>query len=246
MPAQLLAVERKVLHAGGGPLRLDSLNRLRRQLAGLIGILAVVLEVAAAERTAHHVDAGSENHILAPVARLGAEHLAEQPGALPVPGGGECGSGGQIGGVILITADGVPAVRSDLFAHAVRTVGHRKRRNSQPRHAAGGELGHRVAHIDLFRRSHFLQQGLNLFFDLRFRHETFLSLRSFGENFFKKYFFRREKASRDSEIHTNFSEKKRSGRRTPPAPRRRFPPTAPAPSEAPPQNPRPAHFPAED
>ncbi|OKJ23907.1 hypothetical protein AMK21_02860 [Streptomyces sp. CB00316] len=96
-------------------------------LSGEVRVLAVRLEVAAAERGAVQVDRGREQHVDA----LAAGLLGEQPpgaaGQLRVPGGGEGGGRGQgdrgVGGGPADAPDADRAVRHHQGAQADRGQG---------------------------------------------------------------------------------------------------------------------------
>ena len=149
----LLVVDGEMLHAGRHAVFLHALHigddHLRRQ----VRVLTHVFESPSVERGASHVDAGTQQDVLAAIAGFFAYALSEEPGVLPVPGRGERGKGG-IGGAGVVGPSGLaPLVPEDLGPYAVGTVGVPDLRDAQPGHARGAEFGLGVGH------RHFLLQG---------------------------------------------------------------------------------------
>ncbi len=106
----------EVLDGGADAAGLDAAHVPGADPAGEVRVLAVRLEVAAAERRAVQVDRGGEQHVDALAAGLLGEEGAGAAGQLGVPGGGQRGRGGERhGGVV-----GGPADSPD----ADRAVGH--------------------------------------------------------------------------------------------------------------------------
>ncbi len=123
----LLVVDREVLERRPDPLGLHAAHEGGGDLAGEQRILAVVLEVAAAERMALEVEAGRQQQadLLGP--RLGADRRAQLLDQLLAPrrrhrrGAGEAGRGHALADVL-----------AGALAQADRAVRHPGGGNSQP------------------------------------------------------------------------------------------------------------------
>ena len=97
--ARLLVVGHEVLEARADALRLDPFDHRRGQVPREQRIFGVVFEVAAAERVAHDVDAGGEDHVDAVGAGFAAHRLPLQACRAAVPGGGQRRGRGEAGAV---------------------------------------------------------------------------------------------------------------------------------------------------
>ena len=93
MAILLVVVQRVVLHAGRHALRLQSLHVGHHHARGQPRVLAHVLEVAAGQRRAVDVDARTQYHVLAAIARFLAEALAVETRQIGVPRGSQAGQG---------------------------------------------------------------------------------------------------------------------------------------------------------
>ena len=134
--AQLLAVDREVLGAGGHSLRLDATHVAGGERACEVRILREVLEVAPAQWRALDVEARTQQHVHALRGGLGAQcpaHLLGQRGIPAVGDGrGRGKAGGRLGG-----SDSQVVARAGLLAHAVGTVREEQRPNPGVREGAG-------------------------------------------------------------------------------------------------------------
>lgn len=120
----------EVLDGGGDAAGLDAVHIAGADPPGEVRVLAVRLEVPAAERGAVQVDGGREEHVDALAAGLLGQQNACPVGEFGVPGGGEGGRGGQRDGRVV----GGPAGTADTD----RAVGHDQGPQSDP-----GQLGQR-------------------------------------------------------------------------------------------------------
>ena len=77
--ARFLIVHGEVLHARGNSVALHALNIGHHELAGQIRVLAHILERAAVERGAAHIDARAEQDVLFAVARFLPYAVAVEP-----------------------------------------------------------------------------------------------------------------------------------------------------------------------
>ena len=136
----LLAVDGEVLGAGGDAVGLDAPDIGRRQLAGQVGVLRVVLEVPPALGGAFQVQPRPQQH----ADSQGTGLLPDQPAhglhQLRVPGAGQGGGDGPAGGG---QAGVEPQVvrRPGLLAHAAGSVGEEDGGDAQLGDGLGGELG---------------------------------------------------------------------------------------------------------
>ena len=140
--AQLLTVHRKVLGAGGDAVFLDAADVGRRHLAGKVGVLREILEVAAAQGAALDVQAGAQQHRHALCRGFLAHGRAHSLAQRGVPAVGNGGRGGEAGG----GHTGVQAQmvsRARLLAHTVGAVRQGNGRDALARQRPGGE--HRAA-----------------------------------------------------------------------------------------------------
>ena len=129
LAAGLLAVRSKVLDTGTDALGLDTAHIGSSHLAGKVGVLRVVLEVAAAQRAPLDADARSEKHVHILDSSFLAQGLADLLDKTCVPGicQGHCR---REAGRRKRAAD-AEVVRSFCLApQAVRAIGEDKRRHA--------------------------------------------------------------------------------------------------------------------
>ncbi len=162
---RLLVVERIVLDACGHALLLYLADVGHGHLAGKVGVLAHVLEVAASERRAVYVDAGTEQHVLLAVARLGTYRAAVERRHVAVPSRGQ-GRERGIGRARVVGPAGLlPLVPQHLGTYAVRAVGAPQLGDAQTRHAGRREFRLGVDHGYLFVERHSRQCVLDALLD---------------------------------------------------------------------------------
>ncbi len=151
-----LVVAGVMLDRGSDSPALDSLHVRDGHAAGEMRILAEALEIAAAERRAVNVDAGTEKNVPARRARLVAQRLADLVHEFRIPGRGHRDIRGE-------------ARRLHAPADPVRAIGDPQRRNAEPREI------HRLPavlpgeQIDLFLQRHAREQIVDALFDREFR-----------------------------------------------------------------------------
>ena len=150
----LLVVDGKVLYAGRHAVLLYASHIGDDHLGGQIRVLTHVFEGAAVEGGASHVDAGTQQDVLAAVAGLFADAPAEEQGVLPVPGGGERRKGGISGAGVIGPSGLAPLVPEDLGPYAVGAVRMPDLRDAQPGDTGRTELGLGVGHRHLFLQGH--------------------------------------------------------------------------------------------
>ena len=119
----LLVVGRIMLGATGDALRLLALDVADGNAGGEERVLAHILEVAAAQRRAHDVQAGPEHDVLAALLCLLADHRAIFHGQVRVKRGGQAEGRGH-GSREIVRAVHVPPAVAHLLPHAHRTVVH--------------------------------------------------------------------------------------------------------------------------
>ena len=85
LPAQFLTVHGEVLGGGGHSLGLDAFNQPRSHVSSHLGILRVVLEVAAAQRVALDVHTRAEHDVHTQALGLSAQRLAHGLGQVRIP-----------------------------------------------------------------------------------------------------------------------------------------------------------------
>ena len=140
--AQLLAVDGKVLGAGRDAVLLDAADIACGHLARQIGVLREILEVAAAQRAALDVQAGTQQHRDLLCCGLFAYGLADGLAQGGVPAVGHGGRSREAGG----RHTGVQAqvvCRTGLLAHTVGAIRQGDGRDALARQGAGVE--HRAA-----------------------------------------------------------------------------------------------------
>ena len=165
-PAQLLAVDGKVLGAGGNAVFLDAPHIARRHFAGEERVLRKILKVAAAQGAALDVQARAQQHGHLLRGSLLAQSLAHGFAQLRVPAAGHGGAGGEAGGRDRrVQAQMVRCAR--LLAHAVGAIGEGDGRDAFFREIPGGE--HRLAR----KQSAFLLQ-IQFLDDIGMFHRNFL------------------------------------------------------------------------
>ena len=98
LAAGLLLVAGEVLGAGGEALVLDAAHVAGGHLAGEVGVLGDVLEVAAAERVALDAEAGAEDDVVVHGGGLLREGDADLLAQLGLPGVGDGHGRGEAGG----------------------------------------------------------------------------------------------------------------------------------------------------
>ena len=106
----LLVVHRVVLDVADHALGLRAAQPLHAQPRHQVRVLAVGLERAPAERRAHDVHGGSEDHVVALVLDLVSDHGSVVAGQRPVEGGGQADRGGHGRGLARAHAHGPVAV----------------------------------------------------------------------------------------------------------------------------------------
>jgi hypothetical protein len=131
-PTVLLVVDREVLEGGADALALDAAHEGAGDPAGEQRVLAVVLEVAPAQRMALHVEprAEQQGHVLRP--RLGADRRPDPLDQLRVPGGGH-GRGRREAGRGLAGADRLAGAAPQPDG----TIGHPNRRDAEALYIGG-------------------------------------------------------------------------------------------------------------
>ena len=166
---RLLIIEREMLHADGNAVLLHLLDVGNDHPRGEVGILAHVLEIAAVERRAVDVHAGSQQDVLLAVARLLADGFAIQRRHFGVPRRGEARQRRESRAGVVGPAGLIPFVPQDLGTDAVGTVGAPHLGNAQARNARRREFRLRVQDGDLLFEGHARKSVLDPSFDgLRF------------------------------------------------------------------------------
>ena len=140
LPARLLAVHGKVLHARTHARRLHAGNVGRGHLAGKARVLREVLEVPPAQRVPLDVDPGPQQNPHALRGGLAPKGCAHAPYELRVPGVGQGNGSGKAGGGQALAQPHVvgPLV---LMAQAVRPVGELQRGQPHGRDGPRAERG---------------------------------------------------------------------------------------------------------
>ena len=98
MTAQLLAVDREMLRAGGNTVGLNAANQTGCHTTGHDRVFGIVLKIAAAQRVALDVQAWTEQHIHVQIVRFVAKCLAHFFGERRIPGAGNGAGGREAGG----------------------------------------------------------------------------------------------------------------------------------------------------
>ena len=89
MTAQLLAVDREMLRAGGNTVGLNAANQTGCHTTGHDRVFGIVLKIAAAQRVALDVQAWAKQHIHVQIVRFDAKCLAHFFGERRIPGAGK-------------------------------------------------------------------------------------------------------------------------------------------------------------
>ena len=140
LPPRLLAVRGKVLRAGGDAGRLDAAHVGRSHLAGEVGVLGEVLEVAAAEGTPLDAEPGSQHHVHPLGQTLLAQGAAKGLSHARVPAVGDGGRRGEARcGPAATYAQVIGSLR--LEAQAMGAIRELHGRNAVSRHCTRGERG---------------------------------------------------------------------------------------------------------
>ena len=150
----LLVIECEMFHAGGNAVLLHLLDVGNDHPRGEVGILAHVLEIAAVERRAVDVHAGSQQDVLLAVARLLADGFAIQRRHFGIPRRGKARQRRESRAGVVRPAGLVPFVPQDLGADAVRAVGAPHLGNAQARNARRREFRLRMQDGDLLFEGH--------------------------------------------------------------------------------------------
>ena len=143
-----------MFHAGGNAVLLHLLDVGNDHPRGEVGILAHVLEIAAVERRAVDVHAGSQQDVLLAVARLLADGFAIQRRHFGIPRRGKARQRRESRAGVVRPAGLVPFVPQDLGADAVRAVGAPHLGNAQARNARRREFRLRMQDGDLLFEGH--------------------------------------------------------------------------------------------
>ena len=165
--AQLLAVGREMLGAGGDAVLLHTAHEGGGHLAAQVGVFGEILEVTAAQRAALDVQAGAQQHVHVQAGGLFAHQTAHFLAQLRVPAVGHGGSGGQAGGGYTGIQAQVIAC-AHLLANAGGTVGQKDAGDAQALDGTGGPYIPAGQQTALFLQSHLIDQifvlhGLNSF-----------------------------------------------------------------------------------
>ena len=118
-----------------------------------------------AEWRARDVNNRREDDVLVPRPRFLAEHVAVSRRQVHVPGGTQGAQRRHPGRIIVGASGGVPRVRPDVLAHAVRAVVNPAARDAQPRNGGGGEFGIGMDLRNLLLQRHATQQVFDAFLD---------------------------------------------------------------------------------
>ena len=157
--ARLLVVGGKMLDGGADPLALHALDESGCKLARQVGILGVILKIAAAERAALDVHRRPQQNLHAAGPGLPPEGCAHAPGQCRVEGccrRAPCGEAHGLNGIV-----GVGAAFF-LGAQAVGAIADLDSRDAQPLHCLGVPEIRARAQPGLF----FQRQGADKLFDV--------------------------------------------------------------------------------
>ena len=158
MAILLVVVQRVVLHAGRHTLRLQSLHVGHHHARGQPRVLAHVLEVAAGQRRAVDVDARTQYHVLAAIARFLAKALAVEACQVGIPRGSQTGECREGHARVVGLAGLHPLVPQHVGAHAVGAVVGPEVGHAQTRHACCREFRLRVDHAYFLVERHARQR----------------------------------------------------------------------------------------
>ena len=165
--AQLLAVGREMLGAGGDAVLLHTAHEGGGHLAAQVGVFGEILEVTAAQRAALDVQAGAQQHVHIQAGSFFTHQTAHLLAQLRIPAVGHGGSGGQAGGGYTGIQAQVIAC-AHLLANAGGTVGQKDAGDAQALDGTGGPHITAGQQTALFLQGHLIDQifvlhGLNSF-----------------------------------------------------------------------------------
>ena len=160
----LLIVQREVLDAGGDAVLLHLLNIGNHHPRSEERIFAHILEIAAVERRAVDVHAGTQQDVLFAVAGLLADGLPVEGRHLGVPRRGEARQGRECRAGVVRPARLIPFVPQHLGADAVGTVGTPHLGDTQTRNARRREFRLRMQDGHLLFEGHAREGVLHPFF----------------------------------------------------------------------------------
>ena len=154
MAVLFVVVEGEMLDTGCHTVALQPADIGDDHRGDQVRIFAHVFEVAAAERCAQNVHAGSEDHVLAPIAGFLAKAAAVVPRQRGVPGGSQTGQRRE-GHTRVVGLSGLfPFVPEHVGTHTVRAVVGPEIGKAQARNTARGELALCMEDIDLLLQGH--------------------------------------------------------------------------------------------
>ena len=154
MAVLFVVVEGEVLDTGRHAVALQPADIGDNHRGDEPGIFAHVFEVAAAERCAQDVHAGSEDHVLAPIAGFLAKAAAVVPRQRGVPGGSQTGQRGEGHTRVVGLSSLFPFIPEHVGTHAVRTIVGPEIGKAQAGNTARGELTLCMEDIDLLLQGH--------------------------------------------------------------------------------------------
>ena len=149
-----VVVQGVVFHAGGHTVLLQTLHIGHHHTRGQIGVLAHIFEVAAVERGAEDVHAGSQYHVLAAVEGFLAQRLPIEQSHLWIPGGGQTGECREGHTRVVGLSCLFPLVPKHIGAHAVRAVVGPEVGQAQSFHTGAGEFALGMNHGYLLVEGH--------------------------------------------------------------------------------------------
>ena len=142
-------------------MRLHGADVFNDQTRGEPGVLAQIFGVPAVQGCAHEVHARPEHDVLAALQRLLTDHLTVGLRGLGIPRGGQGDPHRETGREVIRAPGGIPAVRIDVLAHAVRPVGHPAPGKAEAQDRRRGELRVTVHEGDLFLERQAREQVLH-------------------------------------------------------------------------------------
>ena len=165
----LLVVQREMLDAGGHAVLLHLPDIGNHHPRGEEGVLTHILEIAAVQRRAIDVHAGTQQDVLLTVARLLADGFAVEGRHLGIPRRGETRQRREGRAGVIRPPGLLPLVPQHLGADAVGTVGAPHLGNPEARNPRRREFRLRMQNGDLLFESHAREGVLHPFFKgLRF------------------------------------------------------------------------------
>jgi len=153
-----------MLGAGSHLLRLHAADVADGHSRRQEWVFAHILEIAPTKGRPLDIQAGSEQDVLAAMERFAPDRRAVSGSRFRIPGCGQRYQRWHAGGKIIRASRGIPCIRTNIFAHAVRAVRHPAAGNAQTRNGRGGEFGIPMEQRDFFLKGQPLQQV----FDARF------------------------------------------------------------------------------